>query len=721
MLKKFFLSPFVFFPLLTLIVFWPLSLQIFSLKNDALTYYYPVRTLISDALNNHELPLWTPYINMGYPLHADMQSSAWSPVVWIFSFLTNYSLAAFHYELLFYICFAGIGFYYLCREYGWSKTTAFIIAIAYQLSGFMIDSVQFFVCVSSACFLPYILIFFRRLINKQQIKDSLLTALFLYLLFIGGYPSLFIITCYFLLAYGIFVFINAENKKAYLKKIAFPLALVPIAFILLSLPAIISYIQHLPLIDRGKSQSLDFVLENSMPPFSMLSLISPFSTTATTSWLTTDLLMRSTYIGIIPLMFLLYGIFNRAIRKHNEIKFFFITGLIMYALAFGNHFFLRQLAYYVLPLMNTFRHPALFRLFGIFCFLFVAGFSMNEYQKDVVAKKPSYIIKIITGSFGILLLTGIIIAIIGRNEIFTNSSNVAGQAKNNIAQLNFYQRFLMQLPVVLLVLLVFDLLLRRRKPFKFIAVLSVFDLLIATQFNMPVTVIGAKDFATVETIINRNLERFPLPEKTSIEENSFNSIDSFNLTGSKIPFAKKVGRNDYYITPGNLSLQDKFYKSPVRQQVFKNPVLYFADTILSENSIPANIHTNAFAIADSSLLSSAHNEESSIIITHFSANEMQSTVDNKTACYIVYLQNYYPGWKAFIDDKPVDISKVNITFMAVYMPAGKHVLIFKYDPLLIKYSWYVSLIVLLLTLALILLPNDMLMKGLRRNDDAMKN
>src|SRR5687767_6862056 len=112
MLKKIFTHPFVAFPQLSCIFFWPFTFQLLSLKNDALTYYYPIRTLISDALNNGELPLWTPYINMGYPLHADLQSGAWNPVIWLFSFLTDYSLAAFHWEFLFYIAFTGIGFYY---------------------------------------------------------------------------------------------------------------------------------------------------------------------------------------------------------------------------------------------------------------------------------------------------------------------------------------------------------------------------------------------------------------------------------------------------------------------------------------------------------------------------------------------------------------------------------------------------------------------------------
>ncbi|MEP7108435.1 MAG: hypothetical protein ABI760_10645 [Ferruginibacter sp.] len=134
-------------------------MQIFTFKNDALTYYYPVRTLISDALNNYELPLWTPFINMGYPLHADMQSGAWSPVIWIIGFLTNYSLAAFHYELLFYLALGGIGFYYLCREHGWNKYAAFITGFAYEFSGPVIDSMQFTTCISSACYIPFVFLF----------------------------------------------------------------------------------------------------------------------------------------------------------------------------------------------------------------------------------------------------------------------------------------------------------------------------------------------------------------------------------------------------------------------------------------------------------------------------------------------------------------------------------------------------------------------------------
>lgn len=213
MFKKIFSNPFIFFPLATVIVLWPLAACLFTVKNDALTYYYPVRALISDALNNGELPLWTPFINFGYPLHADMQSGAWSPVVWLFSYISKFSLAGFHAELLFYFSMAGIGFYYLCRQYVYSVTTALVFGLAYELSGFMIDSVQFYACISSACWLPFIFLFYKKMIVGQRTINAILTGFFLYLLFTGGYPSLFIVTAYLLAVHCIFSFFSNIEKK----------------------------------------------------------------------------------------------------------------------------------------------------------------------------------------------------------------------------------------------------------------------------------------------------------------------------------------------------------------------------------------------------------------------------------------------------------------------------------------------------------------------------
>ena len=690
MIKKIITSPFFLFPLISCLVFWPLSFQIFTLKNDALTYYYPLRTLISDALNNGELPLWTPFINMGYPLHADMQSGAWNPVIWSFSFLTNYSLAAFHYELLFYISFAGIGFYFLCKEFGCSKAVAFSFAIAYQFCGFITDSVQFFNCISAACYLPYIFIFFRRILISREQKDALVLALFLFLLFTGGYPSFFIITSYILLAYFIFHFLKEKNKQEFIKQFL-PVAVTAIfSFLLLSLPAIISFVQHLPFIERGKSQSLVTVLENSMNPSTCLSLLSPFAITANDNWLHSSILMRSIYMGITPLIFFVYSFFKKGFFKNKEMLFFLVCSLCMLGLAWGEFFFLRQLAYFSLPLMDSFRHPALFRLFSIFFFLIIAAVSFNSWNKENNIR----ILKNI-----ILVLLAITFAIALASIIFSTEfsfKTIAGNAglKNILSSLHFTERYFIQLPLLITFLLLNYWAIVKKKTAHFIGIVLVADMFFATQLNMPVTVFGSKHFAEVENLINRNSIKFPLPDTSSIEENSANSFDENLVTGSKIPFTKKIGRNDYFISPGNLSKQDKFYESPIKDIVFKNPAVYFPDSLVLLNE-KQPILNNKIAYTEDSLcltIKTKPSQEDNIKIQQFAANNIFVNVYKETAGYLVYQQNFYPGWKAYVDGMETKIIPVNISFMEIQIPSGKHSIIFCYKPRIIVYAWYVSLI-----------------------------
>ena len=701
MLKRIFANPFIFFPLLTLVVFWPISLSIFTFKNDALSFYYPVKTLISDALNNFELPLWTPFINMGYPLHADMQSGAWNPVVWIFSFITGYGLAGFHYEILSYFAFAGIGFYYLCKDYGYSKSTALTIGVAYELSGFMIASSQFATCISSACYIPFILLFFKRLLANKKALDALLTALFLYLLFTGGYPSLFIITAYVLVAQLIFTFFSTDKKIFFIKKITGPGLLSLLVFTLLSLPAIISYVQHLPLIERGKTQGLSFVLENSLPPGCMFSLISPFSTTANSAFFNTDPLMRNSYAGLIPFTFLTVAVFTKSINKNKEVLFFLFAALVLFGMAWGNHFFLRQMAYYTLPLMDTFRHPAFIRLFGIIFLLLASGFAMNEWEANC---KTAILKKTIITIGAVALLVGIwaIFFYKGKGFVFK-----VANIKLLLREADFRQRYFIQLPFIIATLTCFYFIISKRKNSHFILWLSIADLFFATQLNVPFTVIGAKPFNEVTKLINRNMVKFPLPKNESIEYNSANTLDSSKSIGSTLLYEKRIGRNDFYITPGNLSLQEFFYESTIRKMVFKNPVVYFADTIITAYS---NLVYDSFTKKAVAFINTPINRVyttpqvgNKINIYSLTANSFSCTIEKKAPGLVVFLQNNYPGWKAFIDEKEVPIVTTNITFMGVLVAEGKHQLLFKYHPSLIVFTWYIAMFTLAGILAFLLL------------------
>jgi Bacterial membrane protein YfhO len=230
--------------------------------------------------------------------------------------------------------------------------------------------------------------------------------------------------------------------------------------------------------------------------------------------------------------------------------------------------------------------------------------------------------------------------------------------------------------------------------------LSVTDLFFATQLNIPVTVIGARSFSATELLINRNPEKFPVPGNTTIEQNSLHSIDSTKTFGSVLPFEKRIGRNDYFITPGNLSLQEKFYESPIKKHVFKNRVLYFADTVFNGGS-NFNINmpgSSSFAIIPPALnsITGYPFKTDTIMIKKLSANTLQCMTEATAPRLLVFLQNAYPGWKVFIDGNESSIFTANISFMGVNIPAGKHTIVFSYHPVAIVYTGYISLFTLII-------------------------
>jgi uncharacterized membrane protein YfhO len=47
---------------------------------------------------------------------------------------------------------------------------------------------------------------------------------------------------------------------------------------------------------------------------------------------------------------------------------------------------------------------------------------------------------------------------------------------------------------------------------------------------------------------------------------------------------------------------------------------------------------------------------------------------------VVLTDTYYPGWKAYLDGKKVDIKLTDHAFRGIVVPAGTHEIVYKYDP-----------------------------------------
>ncbi|MFN8245843.1 MAG: hypothetical protein U0T56_05610 [Ferruginibacter sp.] len=252
-----------------LIGYWPLSSSLFILKNDAYVYFLPNRFLISDAIRHGHFPWWTPYLQMGHPLHGDMQSGAWNPLVWLISLVTRYNMTALHAETLLYLLIGGVGMHKLTGISGAGLPARLLAGLAFMFSGFVIDTAQITVWTGSAAFLPWVFYYLHNLLFHQEglMKAGLKGGLSLYLLLVAGYPSFLIMSLY-LIFFGVLARLIGlwKSKQLGINEILnVGGALLLMGTLLLSLPAILSLIfDYLPYYRRGNGTTLTEAQEKSV-------------------------------------------------------------------------------------------------------------------------------------------------------------------------------------------------------------------------------------------------------------------------------------------------------------------------------------------------------------------------------------------------------------------------------------------------------------------------
>ena len=62
---------------------------------------------------------------------------------------------------------------------------------------------------------------------------------------------------------------------------------------------------------------------------------------------------------------------------------------------------------------------------------------------------------------------------------------------------------------------------------------------------------------------------------------------------------------------------------------------------------------------------------------------------------LVLADTYYPGWQAYLNNKEVEIERVNLLFRGIYLPKGSHEVIFKYYPDSFKFGLKITIIAVL--------------------------
>jgi uncharacterized membrane protein YfhO len=91
---------------------------------------------------------------------------------------------------------------------------------------------------------------------------------------------------------------------------------------------------------------------------------------------------------------------------------------------------------------------------------------------------------------------------------------------------------------------------------------------------------------------------------------------------------------------------------------------------------------------------------STVEYVSYSANERILTVKNSVPGILFTSETWYPGWKAYVDGKEVEILRADYSFRAIAVPEGTHTIRFVYKPLSFTVGAWLSLVTLIFTIPL---------------------
>ena len=198
---------------------------------------------------------------------------------------------------------------------------------------------------------------------------------------------------------------------------------------------------------------------------------------------------------------------------------------------------------------------------------------------------------------------------------------------------------------------------------------------------------------------------FPVINDSKQKKYSFeiNIIDGFigntisfwkNNKGSLVLNTKyKLNEKGNYqkIYDNNFKIFENKYPSSDYYLVQKLIIIIDEKEALSEISNEDFDSKKQAIISESNLNVRNINNKGTVDIIEQSQISSKLNVNSESNIFIATKLAYYPGWKAYIDNKITKIYRTNLAFQGIFVPPGEHIILFKYQPLSFSIGVFLSL------------------------------
>ena len=712
--------------------------QVIAFK-DLSRYFYPLRYLMVAQVKAGHLPLWDPYIFCGFPLLATLQIGFFYPLTVIY-YLLPFNLA-FNYYIILHYFLANCFMYALLRHFRLGWPAAFFGGLTFAFSGYLLSVSNMNTSLSSVIWLPLVVLVWDRVVNNygNLRLNVAVSSLLLALMFLGGEPTVFYVTFWFLLCYAL-VFAGEKLKALAALIGAFALSLGLIAVQLLP------FAELSRLSDRLVLTGFDVVSARSFPPRELLTFIFPyfFGNAAVFGGYTAVLIGKtyqdwliSPYLGTLPLIFVLCAGWKRLT------VFLWGAALFSLLLAFGYYTPFYNLIYHVIPGVSLIRYPVKYLCLTSFCLVWLSALGLERLLGAFEADEERYKNYLRTLEPLIVLASGLLLA-----AYFYAARIVA-----------FFARYYNGIPAVFFVLLSDIIEFNLRSYFNLTAYLIVlFLLLLAARLGrigkhtlacLLILAAAADLLANGSSIMvgaPAGVFYYAPPNYAYLARDK--SPYRFFYTPGLAAANRAIAGDNYgaalYNAKDNFAanwhvpyqlfdffgyesiepyLLATFYRGAFKPETFqanlKNLSLFnvkyiFAVEPLNYPGLKLLRHKyqygqNVYAYENKKVLPRAYllNERNqpdfktgAVTMTNYYPGDIELNVKLMRPARLFLSEAYYPGWRAEVDGNSAEIRRTAFFFSAIKVGPGEHKVKFVYDPASLKIGAGISLISIMILLGL---------------------
>jgi len=694
---------------------------------DPVQQYFPWRLFAVAGLKHGIIPLWNPYAFSGTPFLANLQSAIFYPPNLLF--LVMPVALGFTCTAVLHLALAGWFMFFFLRVWGIGKWPALAAATAYMLNGYFIAWLEYpAIGLWVAVWLPLLLALYELSLRRRSWALTALTGLVVGVQFLGGHLQVaaYVIFAFFLYVAARTIWPSADERATGFRRWE-PLARAGVAF---ALGLLLAAGQLLPTMELApqshRPPASPAAIPNTALPFTHLVIyfVPKFFGTPHDYNYWGNLAGRpdinffetSGYVGILPLLLACFGALE---WRRPVAKYLVALAVISLLLALGTPLYL--LFFYAVPGFKQLAGVARIMYLTAFAITALAGFGLDRLARE--RRAP---VVLVAGLFSIIALC----LVIADFSYFQPQIIALGQT--GIEPIASFPRYLLAQVILLLALLgaSWAAILAREKlgPALFGAVCAALicaDVFVAWVGFNPVT---DPRMAYFETPSTRFLRQRSDGERMLAVGTSFldwmppNTPTAYSLRDIQGSDSLWWGRYYSFLNaaqPGAPTFDWRNLDSPaldllaVGYIVSTRPLHYSHWELASDwdaliyrrrapvararlvsdwRVAPDEQALRAVAAGDRELLAAPILDADPDIARQPGAMPGAARIiadgpdEVKVRCradaprLLVLSDPNYPGWRAAIDGKPAPHLGADYVFRAIAVPAGEHIVTWRYQP-----------------------------------------